>query len=160
MFDRNGEPRAAVTVGGGISEVYWRDAGKEGWRSLRKGPASNETWHPIAVDASDTLYVVAPSPASTSVLKRFDFAAGAPEPEPIVSTPGFDAYTGLVFEGPERKRLVGIRVNTDAETTVWFDPERKKLQALVDARFPTESTESPAAVPRRGCLAGPVVLGS
>jgi dipeptidyl aminopeptidase/acylaminoacyl peptidase len=136
VFDRNGEPRAAVTVGGGISEVYWRDAGKEGWRSLRKGPALNETWHPIAVDASDTLYVVAPSPASTSVLKRFDFAAGAPEPEPIVSTPGFDAYTGLVFEGPEHKRLVGIRVNTDAETTVWFDPERKKLQALVDARFP------------------------
>jgi len=34
------------------------------------------------------------------------------------------------------KRLMGVRVDTDAETTAWLDPERKKLQELADARFP------------------------
>jgi hypothetical protein len=36
---------------------------------------------------------------------------------------------------------------TDAETTVWFDPERKKLQELADARFPGRISRTTC----RGC---------
>ena len=35
-----------------------------------------------------------------------------------------------------RDRVLGLRVITDAETTVWFDAGRKKMQAVADAKFP------------------------
>jgi dipeptidyl aminopeptidase/acylaminoacyl peptidase len=136
VFDRTGEPRVVQTTGGGITEVFWRDVAANTWRSLYKAPSLESAWRPLAVDASDQLYVVAGSPDSTSVLKRFDFKAGRPEDVALVSTPGFDADAELIFESGKEKRLVGVRVDTDAETTVWLDPESKKLQALVDERFP------------------------
>ncbi len=88
-------------------------------------------WGPVLVDASDRLYVTA-----GTTLRRFDFTTGKPESNALVSTPGFDVHDGLIFDREEGKQLLGVRVNTDAETTVWFQPERKKLQSLADARFP------------------------
>ncbi|HEV7577304.1 MAG TPA: alpha/beta fold hydrolase [Caldimonas sp.] len=136
VFDRTGEPRALRAIGSGVSEMFWRAAPSEPWRSLAKSQTLETPWFPFAVDGSDQLYVMARSGETTSVLKRFDFKSGAPEELPLLSTPGFDAQARLIFESTEEKRLVGVRVDTDAETTVWLDPERKKLQALVDERFP------------------------
>ncbi|HSC65493.1 MAG TPA: alpha/beta fold hydrolase [Caldimonas sp.] len=136
VFDRTGEPRALRAVGSGMSEMFWRAAPSEPWRSLAKSPTLETPWSPFAVDGADRLYVLARSGDSTSVLKRFDIKKGAPEEMPLVSTPGFDAQPELLFESTEERRLVGVRVDTDAETTVWLDPDRKKLQALVDERFP------------------------
>jgi acetyl esterase/lipase len=137
VFDRNGEPRAVHTIGGGISQVFWRDAAANTWRSMFKVPTLREPWLPLAVDGADQLYVLTESGTdSTLVLKRFDFKAEKPEDLPLASTPGFDVNPTLMFDRLDEKRLVGIRVDTDAETTVWLDPERKKLQELADARFP------------------------
>lgn len=136
VFDRAGEPRAVWTGVGDTSEVFWRDAGKSTWRSLVKAPRLELPWYPIAIDSADRLYVAAKTAGSTSVLKRFDFASGAPEPVPIASAPGFDLFGGLIFDNEIDRRLVGVRVDTDAETTFWYDPLSKKLQALADARFP------------------------
>lgn len=135
-FDRAGEARAVRTGVGDTAEVFWRDAGKDTWRSLVKSPRLSLPWYPLAVDGAGRLYVTAKAADSTSVLKRFDFATGAPEPAPLASAPGFDLYRGLIFDDTGDRRLVGVRVETDAETTTWFDPERRKLQALADARFP------------------------
>ena len=134
-FDRAGEPRAVVTSQKGQNEVFWRQPGQEAWRSLGTWPELEAPWRPHSVDANGHLYVVVAPPGSTSYLTRFDFATGQPEPAPIVSTPGFDFDGGLVFDDAGA-RLLGVRVDTDAETTVWLDPDRKKLQALADARFP------------------------
>ena len=135
VFDRTGEPRVAVALQNGVVEVFWRDMASNTWRSLVKAPEFKMPWRPYAVDGDGRLYVTVPGPDSAAVLKRFDFATGAPEAAPIVSTPGFDFQGSLLFENEGRK-LIGVRVDTDAATTVWLDPEHKKLQEIADARFP------------------------
>jgi len=152
VFDAKGEPRALVTVRQGVSEVFWRD-GSETWRSLMKAPTLSMPWGPYAVDAAGQLYVVARGADSTTVLARFDVASGKLDPEPIVSTPSFDGFAGLVFDD-EDKHAIGVRIETDAETAVWFQPERKKLQALADARFPDRVNRTVCA----HCLDGGAML--
>lgn len=134
VFDAKGEARALVTRNHGVSEVFWRD-GAETWRSLMKAPSLSMPWVPLAVDGAGHLYVVARGADSTRVLTRFDVANGKLDPEPIVSTPGFDGFDTLVFDDSEQ-RVIGVQIDTDAETSVWFTTDRKKLQALADARFP------------------------
>ncbi len=135
VFDRKGDPRAVRSVRNGISEVFWRGPGEEAWRSIGKWPRLEAPWYPHSVDAAGNLYVVATPPGGTSFLARFDFETGRPESRPLVTTPGFDFDGTLIFDD-EGERVLGVRVQTDAETTVWFDPARKKLQELADARFP------------------------
>lgn len=135
VFDTKGEPRALGTVNQGVGEVFWREGG-DTWRSLLKAPALSMPWEPYAVDSAGQFYVLTRGADTTAVLSRFDVAAGKVASDAIVSTPGFDGFAGLVYESLGEQRVVGVRVDTDAETTVWFEPERKKLQALADARFP------------------------
>lgn len=152
VFDRKGEPRALRTQSKGVGEVFWRE-GPEKWRSLLRAPSLSMPWEPHAVDEGGQLYVVAHGADSTDVLTRFDVATGKLDVDPIVSTPGFDGFSDLLFDKGEQ-RVVGVRVDTDAETTVWFDAERKKLQALADARFPGRVVRATCA----DCLGGGAML--
>jgi len=68
-------------------------------------------------------------------LKRFDFDKLAPEPAPVISTPGFDFNGELAIE-PATGQMLGARVVTDAAGTVWLDPMMKQHQAMVDERLP------------------------
>jgi dipeptidyl aminopeptidase/acylaminoacyl peptidase len=135
VFDAKGVARVASTEHDGWVETFWRDGEAAPWRSLLRSRELDQPWEPLAVDAAGRLYVAADSPAGTAVLQRFDVAAGKLEPEPLATAPGFDLERGLVFDDA-RQKLLGLRLVTDAETTVWFDPQRKKLQELADARFP------------------------
>jgi len=132
VFNRNGDARVAIAHHNGATEVFWRSGERDDWKSLGRVPYTEFGWSPVAVDDSDVLYVTKRGSDSASVLTRFDFKAGAPELEPIASAPGFDfAGTPLMSAG----KVVGLRLETDAETTIWFDPHRKELQAIADARF-------------------------
>ena len=137
LFDPKGEPRVAEATFRGQTEVLWRAAGQDGWRSLDKFPSISARLDPVLVDGAGTLFVTTPSESGTTELKRFDFAANRPEEQAIVRAPGFD-FDGrlLIAEGGSDARVVGVRVETDAESTVWFDDSLKKIQALADARFP------------------------
>jgi dipeptidyl aminopeptidase/acylaminoacyl peptidase len=73
-------------------------------------------------------------------LHRFDFATGLPAAEPMVSTPGFD-FTGRLVGNADADRLLGVRVETDAGQTVWFDPRLAALQEEADRRFPGMVTD-------------------
>ncbi|HEX4235948.1 MAG TPA: alpha/beta fold hydrolase [Caldimonas sp.] len=133
VFDRDGDARVAVAQHDGVTEFFWHPKGQGDWRSLMRARYLEVPWGPVAVDVADTLYVTRRSADSTSVLTRFDFKTGAPEAEPIASAPGFD-FRGepLMWSG----KVVGVRLWTDAETSIWFDPHRKALQELADKRFP------------------------
>jgi dienelactone hydrolase len=153
VFDPNGEPRALRTVSEGNGEVFWRE-GAETWRSVLKAPYLSMPWEPEAIDGSGAFYVVAYARDSTQVLTRFDPKAGKLDAEPIVSTPGFDGFQRLIFDSQTGKRVLGVGVDTDARTTVWFDPQIKKLQAMADARFPDRVNEIVCAA----CLDGGALL--
>jgi dipeptidyl aminopeptidase/acylaminoacyl peptidase len=132
VFDRDGNPRVAVANHDGTAEYFWRSEKQGEWRSLVRGSYFEVPWSPVAIDVANTLYVTRRTRDSTSVLTRFDFKSSAPESEPIAAAPGFDLEgTPLMLDG----KVVGVRLQTDAETTVWFDPHLKALQGVVDNRF-------------------------
>jgi dipeptidyl aminopeptidase/acylaminoacyl peptidase len=128
FFDAAGEARAARSWRAGMYEVFWRES-SGGWKSIGRFPAIERPWSPMDVDVDGNLYVQ----VGTTQLSPFDFAARKPGPV-VVSTPGFDIDSAKLVE--EAGKVVGVRVTTDAETTAWFDPARKKLQEIADARFP------------------------
>ena len=146
VFDANGVARVAQARHDGWVETYWRDSEGAPWRSIQREKAIARQWSPVAVDSAGRLYVSAPSPSGNEVITRFDVAAGKLDAEPLAAAPGFDLDEGLIFSDAH-DRLLGLRVVTDAETTIWFDPARKKLQALADARFPGRISRTSC----RGC---------
>lgn len=136
LFDPKGEPRVLLTVNEGIQNVYWRAPGRDDWALIGTGPSVSPPFEPIFVDGGGRLYVTTHNgPGGYGSLRRFDFEKGRPEDEPIVSAPGFDFAGAFIVESATNK-LVGVRVETDATTTVWFDPARRALQKAVDAKLP------------------------
>jgi hypothetical protein len=143
LFDHEGEARMAASWHDGIVELFWHPKGAGEWRSLARAPLYQLPWWPAAVDGSDTLYVTKRAADSTSELTPFDRKSGAPEPQPIASAPGFDFDGHLLLSASGQ--VVGVRLETDAETSIWFEPHRKALQQIADQRFPGASTESAVA---------------
>ena len=136
IFDAAGEARVAVTRRAGRQAVHWRGPGKEEWQQLAEFDALRPAFTPRFVDGAGTLYVTrAEGPQGTQVLTRFDFATGQPEPRAMVRTPGFD-FRGSLLGDRAGTKAMGVQVETDAETTVWFDEGMKRIQALADERFP------------------------
>lgn len=136
LFDARGEPRVAVARRDGRERLHVRAAPGQPWRQLTEHPVYQAPFQPRFVDADGRLYVVTSSGAAGAAeLRGFDLTAGRPEAEPLVRTPGFDFLGRLVAETPGGVTL-GVRVETDAETTVWFDPRLKALQQEVDRRLP------------------------
>lgn len=135
LFDSAGQARVAIQRAGGRLRVHWREPGQDEWTLLADHDVLSPPWAPAFVDPQGRLLVARLSPQGFNVLHRWDPVARAPQPEPFVSTPGFD-FTGELIADDVTGRLIGVRVDTDAETTVWFDEGLKRVQALADARFP------------------------
>jgi dipeptidyl aminopeptidase/acylaminoacyl peptidase len=135
LFDGRGEPRVVVSRTDTRRQVHWRGPGQQAWQLLTEGDLISLPFEPHTVDDAGNLYVTQRSGARGElVLSPFDFATGKPG-EPLVSSPGFDFDGRLVLERGSG-RAQGLRLTTDADTSVWFDPAYKKLQALADAHLP------------------------
>lgn len=142
-FDSRGRPRLLQTVSEtrDAREVptvalYWLDSGASQWRPLMQGSALKLRIDPLAVDDQDTLYVLnEEDPGGYATLTRYDREHMTPEEQPLLRTPGFDFAGGLVM-APGGGRLLGVRVDTDAEQTVWFDPAHRAMQEEADRRWP------------------------
>lgn len=136
LFDPKGEPRAVRSVDGPNTVISWRAPGREEWVELARFAQFEEAFDPVFVDAAGVLYVTtADGPDGTNVLRRFDFKTGKPGADKLMSAPGFD-FSGSIVIDPVTGKATGVRVETDAQTTVWFDPRMKALQAAVDAKLP------------------------
>lgn len=135
-FDSRGEPRVAGVVREGQFTAHWRAPGSEQWTSLASSPNFSRAWTPWAVDDDGGLYVTAAEGrAQTGTLRRFDFAAGAPaKGDPLVRTPGFD-FRGALIQDWGGGPVLGVRAETDAWTTVWFDARLAGWQRDADERL-------------------------
>ena len=134
-FDPQGEPRAIVAVHQGVAKTYWRAPGQDEWRLIATDPDQNRVFSPYFVDGSGALLVSTGNGRDGEALKRYDFASGKPEKDPIVSTPGFDLNVRIITNA-EGTTISGLRIVTDAETIVWFDAGMKAIQKAVDAAKP------------------------
>ena len=136
LFDSRGEARVAVTQRNGRQAVHWRGPGQTGWQLLSDSEQLRAPFTPRHVDDSGNLYVTHRSgPQGYAVLSRYDFERRAPATEPWVTAPGFD-FNGKVLRGRAGAAAAGVRLETDAEVTVWIDPQMKALQQMVDERLP------------------------
>lgn len=135
-FDVKGEPQVAATGRDGRVQVHRRGAPDAPWRVLLDAPAHEPPWQPHSVNAQGELLVTWPSGEDgTAVLGRLDAQTGKPEPRPLFSVPGFDFLGDLVREHATG-RLLGARVLSDGESTVWLDPVLQDLQRKIDQRLP------------------------
>ena len=142
LFDPQGEPRVALARHQGQVTLWWRAPGSPDWVELARHPFLDAPFNAHSVDAAGQLYVTVTEPgqAGILVLKRFDFKTGRPEAEALARAPGFDFRGGLLHDGGRSplpgEGALGLRLTTDAETTVWFKPALARLQAAVDQRLP------------------------
>jgi dipeptidyl aminopeptidase/acylaminoacyl peptidase len=136
LFDPRGEPRAVVTRSRGRATLHWRAPGAEGWRPVAEYDPLRAPFLARYVDGAGALYVTTvDGPGGVAVLKRFDLERGRPEAEALVSAPGFDFDGELIVDNPTKPAL-GVRLTTDAETTVWFDRGMAAAQQEADKRWP------------------------
>ena len=134
LFDPAGEPRAIIAEHEGVDTIYWRAPGQEAWAAIASGPAEHIPFTPAFADRNGNLYVLAETgPDAVRALKRFDFASGKPQDPPLTRSPGFDFRGAFLLDSGGALR--GLRLVTDAETTVWFDPKMKAIQQSVDAHL-------------------------
>ncbi|WP_158218245.1 alpha/beta fold hydrolase [Roseateles puraquae] len=135
LTDENAEPRVAITMEKGRRGAWWRAPGSKDWVQLYDADQFKLPFQPVSVDNAGNLYVTrTEGPHRLHVLTRYDFAAQAPEPKPLVVTPGFDFSGELLSEGS--RTALGVRVQVDGEATVWFDDAMKALQQQADRLLP------------------------
>jgi dipeptidyl aminopeptidase/acylaminoacyl peptidase len=137
MFDAAGEARVATVNRQGRVQVLGRAPGQDSWAPLlRDAPWLEMPWAPYALDHDGALFVtVTRGAGGTRELARLDPATGNPRHESLVRTPGFD-FDGEVVSDADEARILGFRVQTDAETTVWLDARLAALQTQIDERLP------------------------
>lgn len=148
LLDNAGEPRLATTSKDGVASIHYRDPASDQWRVLATFNAftgGDEAFTPLGFGGDGTLYVSMHNGKDTASLYRFDFSTGKVDPEPIVVTAGYDFRGSLLTA---RGKLLGVRLQTDALSTAWFDPETAALQKKIDALLP--GTNNLLSVAARG----------
>jgi dipeptidyl aminopeptidase/acylaminoacyl peptidase len=100
---------------------------------------------PVGYAADGTVYVARRSGGNDAALFTFDPKAGKFSDKPIVSARGFDLQPAVLRSGD---KVIGVRFLVDAQSTYWFDPHMKQVQARIDALMP--ATVNLVDVPLRG----------
>ncbi len=143
VIDRDGTPRIAVAHAEGEVRVHYLDPGKGAWQKLAQFPEfSPQGFTPQAFGPDGTLYVTASLNRDKAALYTYDLAARQLSPEPVLAHKDFDVHSQFVF-GAQGVR--GVRFETDAPSTHWFDSRIRTLQQAVDALLPgTENRVEPS----------------
>jgi dipeptidyl aminopeptidase/acylaminoacyl peptidase len=134
-FDAEGQPRLACARRNGRLRVHWRGPDAKGWELIGDLDGTSPAWVPRFIGDDGTLHVTAPDAQGFSTLRRFDLQRRTPLAEAVIATPGFD-FEGWPVHAPADRRVLGVRVRADADTTVWFDAPMRELQARLDRSFP------------------------
>ena len=148
LLDHKGEPRIAVSLERDIRTVHYRDPGTDEWRvlvSYNVNTGSPGAFTPLAFAPDGTLYVETYAGKDKLAVHTFDFTTGHVNPQAKIETGDYD-FDGTLIAN--REKLLGMRLTTDAESTMWFDPRMKAVQDTVDALLPaTANLISVAARP-------------
>lgn len=150
IIDEQLTPIAAATERGNARQIRVRD-GKD-WRVVRETErvfGEEFSLHGRAQDGA--FYVVTRNGKDRTALYTYDPRTDKLSDKPVLGLAQFDIQPQLHrHEG----RLLGVKVDADATTTVWFDDAMKAVQARVDAKL--GSTNNLIFPPKRG--ASPWVL--
>ena len=134
MLDAHGVPRIAFSEIEGQCMVHYLPPGGEAWEQLSKSGCYSEEFNPIRFDGDDHL-VVKKSYKGFDALYRYDLKTHKIDDAPFLSLDGFD-FRGTIEVDTVTNTMIGIHFDSDAESTAWFDPKYKQLQAKIDALLP------------------------
>ena len=135
MMDKNDEVRIAITYDKKNTVVHYRDNADTPWRILHE----NDPYHPrkgdfspAFFDAKGNFYVRADY-KGMEALYLYDLKTGTMKDTPLADTPGYD-FNGQPVHSD--KKMLGLRYETDAGGTIWYDKEMAAIQARVDTLLP------------------------
>ena len=132
VLDQAGEPRLAITGDKDRQSVQYRDPATQAWRELVSFHAytgGHGAYSPLAFGPDNTLYVAANKGKDKTAVHTLDIASGKLSDKALVVADDYD-FNGRLIMG--KSGLLGFRMVTEAETTMWFDPAMKALQAEID----------------------------
>lgn len=135
MVDAAGEPWALIASEGPVERIYFRNPAG-GWTLWKTGGVYENTLPDLfAADGRGLRLVVKQNAERTAALYRVDPKTLELEPQPLISTKGFD-FDGSAEFDPETRQLLGLHFENDAPSTYWFEPRLKQWQADIDKRLP------------------------
>lgn len=136
MLDHKGEPRIAFGAKEDVGTIHYLDPATNEWRKLTSYKLygdNPDAISPLAFGPDGKLYVSTRQGRDTSAVHTFDIATGKLNPEPLLSTQGYD-FAGNILTS--REKVLGMMFTTDATSTEWFDPAMKAVQETVDKLLP------------------------
>ncbi|MEO6920707.1 MAG: alpha/beta fold hydrolase [Collimonas sp.] len=135
LMDWQGEPRVATTLDGEMEAVFYRDPEQNSWRKLVEfNTYTGHGFTPYFLGPDGSLYVTSRQGTDKTSLYRYDLAKNSIDPEPMVSLKGYDFSGGIVHDD---KKFLGVRFETDADDTKWFDPQMQAMQKAVNDLLPS-----------------------
>jgi dipeptidyl aminopeptidase/acylaminoacyl peptidase len=135
LFDSAGRLAVVTTTVKDQHQLWWQPAAGEPWRSLREwGSYGEAALTPLALEGDGTLIVSARVDRDVSALYTFDLKKGEINKEPLVAVAGYDVEQ-VRFDSAQR-RVIGVPVEAQQPTTVWFDEALARVQAVVDKALP------------------------
>lgn len=148
MIDHHGQPRITVTQDAGIEQIWYRDPKLNQWKVIAESKFfGGDNFEPFDFGVDGSLYVLDRQNTDKTALYRFDLEKNAIDPTPVVAIDGYD-FSGSLVGDLAKGKITGIRYQNDAYTTLWLDPQMKKVQAAVDALLP--ATINQISIPRLG----------
>ena len=134
LLDWRGEPRVIETQWEGRSRAYRRDEAGRWQPWFEDDPQDRRHPFPVWLGPGNQ-WLGAQSYRGYTAIFRLDAETGRADGEPLLATPGYD-FTGRLLTEPGSGRLLGVRYETDAVGTVWFDKTMKDHQARIDEQLP------------------------
>jgi len=137
LLDQAGVPRINVTEEDGKTAIYYFPPGEEKWKMIAEFDTfgTDEAFAPEYFDGDGKLYVSASKGKDTESIYRYDLVSNKIADKPFIAIDGYD-FEGRLIADAAHKQLLGVQYVTDAESTLWFDDERKKIQQAIDAKLP------------------------
>ncbi|PMQ15723.1 S9 family peptidase [Janthinobacterium sp. AD80] len=136
LFDKQGQLRIAQAPDGGNEVTYYRDSAEAPWRVLARFDAyhgGKDAFSPAFFAPDGTLYVHARHGSDKQALYRYDLEKNRIDDTPLAASADFDVHAEMLGAND---RLLGLRYETDAQTTQWLDEKMQALQKQVNGMLP------------------------
>ncbi|MFZ6710669.1 alpha/beta hydrolase family protein [Undibacterium sp. TC9W] len=136
LFDPSGQVRIATASKNGITSVHYKENKNTEWVQLYQFDDTVEDgYSPVFISTSGQFYVTARNGKDTAALYQYDTKSKSLIPNPLLALDGFDFDGDILFDN-QKNKPAGIRYETDAHASVWFDEKDKKIQSQIDALLP------------------------
>lgn len=135
LFDDAGRLAVVTTTLNDQHRLWWQPVAGEPWRSVREWTSFDKAaLMPLALEGDGTLIVSARVDRDVLALYTFDLKKGEIDKEPLVAVAGYDVEE-LRLDSAQQ-RVIGVPVQAQQPTTVWFDEGLARVQAAVDKALP------------------------